>query len=305
MFFVRFWGVRGSVACPGEQTNEFGGNTACIELRVDGRLIIIDLGTGIKGLANYLLSEDLKGGPIDADVFLSHTHLDHLIGFPFFAPIYIPATKLRIHGPILPGEKSLRSVFESVISYEYWPISVNELSADISFSQHREETIDLGGGLVVKTKFLNHTVITLGFRFEYKGKSIVIAYDTEPFWNLFKPQKDKDFFETDAENSGELASDKGNSELMEFYKDADIIIFDAQYTEEEYLESKLNWGHSTYEYAVETANKINAKKLLLFHHDPGRTDSDLHKLEDMCKKKYNTNPELQIMMAREGLVVEA
>jgi phosphoribosyl 1,2-cyclic phosphodiesterase len=306
MFFVRFWGVRGSIPCPGSSTIEFGGNTACIEIRAGNRIVVIDFGSGISNFSDYLLSHDLKNGPLDIDCFLSHTHLDHIFGLPMFIPFMLEKTKSRIYGPLLPGGKKLETVLDNIISYEYWPVRLGELASDITIKQIGETTLDLGGGLTVTSKYLNHPVVTLGYRFEYKGKSIVTAYDNEPFWNLFAPAgSNDDFYRQDAQLAGEHAVIEENEKLLDFYKNADILIFDCQYSKTEYLNGKMNWGHSSYEHAVEAACEANVKKLLLFHHDPKRNDRALCKIEDNCKGYVNSAKKLEIIMAREELVVEA
>jgi ribonuclease BN (tRNA processing enzyme) len=304
MFFVRFWGVRGSIPYPGKDTVEFGGNTSCIELHAGNRMVIIDFGSGVKELSAHLLTEGKN--PLDIDCFLSHTHLDHIFGFPMFTQTFIPKTKLRIYGPLLPGGKKLETVFENITSYEFWPIKLREFPADITFSQIGETTLDLGGGLSVRTKYLNHPVITLGFRFEYKGKSIVTAYDNEPFWNLFAAaDKNNNFYNEDAALAGAHAAIDENKKLLDFYHNADILIYDSMYSESEYLDGKQNWGHSTYERAVGTGREAGVKKLMLFHHDPRRADKALRKFEYECKKHASSTEKLEVIMAREGLVVEA
>jgi phosphoribosyl 1,2-cyclic phosphodiesterase len=306
MFFVRFWGVRGSIPCPGKDTIEFGGNTSCIELRAGNRIIIIDFGSGLKDLSARLLSEDSGGKAPDIDCFLSHTHLDHIFGLPMFAQVFNPETKLRIHGPLLPGGKKLKTVVENIITYEYWPIKLPGFSTNISFEQIGETTLDLGGGLCVRTKYLNHPVISLGYRFEYRGKSIVTAYDNESFWNLFaSANKNNNFYNDDAALAGERAALEENKKLLDFYKNADILIYDSQYSESEYVSGKRNWGHSTYERAIDAARDAKVKKLLLFHHDPKRTDKALHKLENEYRQHALSAEKLEVIMAREGLVVKA
>ena len=132
---VRFWGVRGSIPSPGPTTQKYGGNTACIELRVgpDDRIIIIDAGSGIRSLGNSLMANDLPKGAIKADIFLSHTHWDHIMGYPFFTPIYIPGTKLKVHGPVSFEEDPLEDVVGGQMKYRYFPINLGELASDIEY----------------------------------------------------------------------------------------------------------------------------------------------------------------------------
>jgi len=306
-FFVRFWGVRGSIPCPGSGTIEYGGNSTCLEIRADGRLIIVDFGSGIMNLSRSLMENDLKKGGIKADIFVTHTHMDHLVGFPMFLPFFLDSSHLCIYGPVLPGGVRLRSVFENEFSYEYWPVKLDELASNITFRQLRETTVDMGGGLTVSTKFINHTVTTIAFRFDYKGKSIATYFDTETLRNPF-PEKEPDgrtFYDEDAFTAGELAVKEENGKLLEFFKNTDVLIHDSQYTEKEYITGRLGWGHSTFKTAIETGIKANVKKLVLFHYNPMHTDGMLREFEQEYKEEYKTKSGAEIIWAREGLTITA
>ena len=304
MLKVRIWGDRGSIPCPGPATVKFGGNTSCLEIRADEKLVIIDFGTGIKPLGDWLMANDFKNGPIDADIFITHTHWDHIMGFPMFTPIFIPASKLRIHGPVSYEDDTLESIIGAQLSYRYWPVRASELSAKIEYSQIKETTLDLGGGLRASTKYLNHPILCLGYRFEYKGKTIVTAYDNEPFRNLFPTDPADPGYDEDAAKEGELVAGEENEKILRFFLGADILIHDAQYTGKEYL-GHLGWGHSSYEHAINCAHKAKVKKLVLFHHDPNRSDDELERLEKEYQAKIRGKSSLQVMMAREGLTLEA
>jgi len=314
MLSVRFWGVRGSIPSPGADTVYYGGNTTCLEIRADERLLIVDLGTGIRPLGDWLIANDLKEkGCIEADIFVSHTHWDHIMGFPLFIPIFIPETTLRIRGPVSFEEDSLKTIIENQLSYRYWPVRAGELAAKIEYSQLREtilesthcaasgvcgSPLDLGGGLKVSSKFLNHPIFCLGYRFDYKGKSIVTIFDHEPFQNLFPTDPSAAGYNKEAAREGELAAIEENERVCRFFKDADLLIHDAQYTKEEYLTHR-GWGHGSYEHAIDSAVKANVKKLVFFHHDPARTDEQLKKLENDYAGKISA----ETMMAREGLTI--
>jgi len=304
MLSVRFWGVRGSIPCPGRSTVEFGGNTSCLEIRADNRLVIVDMGTGIKPLGDWFMQNEFKKGPIDVDIFISHTHWDHLMGFPMFTPIFIPGSKMRIRGPVSYNEDSLASIIGDQLSYRYWPVRQIELAAKIEFHEFRETTIDLGEGLKVITKYLNHPIMCLGYRFEYQGKSIVTAYDHEPFRNLFPTDPNAPGYSEETAIEGEKAAAEENGRILRFFKSADVLIHDAQYTQEEFLK-KLGWGHSSYEYAIDEACHASVKKLVLFHHDPNRSDEQLLALEEKYRNESSVKPGPEIIMAREGLTVEA
>ena len=299
MLSIRFWGVRGSLPSPGRDTVIYGGNTSCLEIRADERLIIIDLGSGVRPLGDWLMESDYKKyGKIKAEIFLTHTHWDHVMGFPMFSPIYVPGTELSITGPVTIENDSLKSVFENQLSYNYWPVRVDELAASIEYRQIKETTLDLGGDLTVTSKFLNHPIFCFGYRVNYQGKSIATVYDHEPFYNLFKLKDD----DTDNEIflEGENAAAEENEKIRQFIKGADIVVHDAQYTDEEYAKHS-GWGHCSYHHAVETACGVDVKTLVLFHHEPSRTDSELEELE----KSYAQTSNPKIIMAKEGMTLEA
>ncbi|MCL1927790.1 MAG: MBL fold metallo-hydrolase [Treponema sp.] len=305
MLSVRIWGDRGSIPCPGKNTVIYGGNTSCLEIRADEKLVIVDLGTGIKPLGDFLMTNDFKKkGSVDVDIFISHTHWDHIMGFPMFTPIFMPTTRMRIRGPASYEDETLEQIIGAQLTYRYWPVRISELSAHIEYAQIKETSIDLGDGLQVTTKYLNHPILCLGYRFEYKGKSIITAYDNEPFRNLFPTDPEDPGYDEDAAREGEEAAKEENEKLLHFFQNADILIHDTQYTAAEY-KKHLGWGHSSYEHAINTANKAKVKKLVLFHHDPNRTDEQLRNLEYYYQKRITGKTNMQIMMAREGLTVEA
>jgi ribonuclease BN (tRNA processing enzyme) len=267
--------------------------------------VIVDLGTGVKPLGDWLMANDFKKGPIDADIFITHTHWDHIMGFPMFTPIFIPGTRLRIRGPVSYEDETLESIIGAQLSYRYWPVRQSELAADITYDQLKETHLDLGGGLTVRTKYLNHPILCLGYRFEYEGKSIITAYDNEPFRNVFPTDPNDPSYDEDAAREGELAAREENEKILRFFKDADVLIHDTQYTKKEYEAGKIGWGHSSYEHAINSAHKAGVKQLVLFHHDPNRTDQQLEELEVEYRNRIAGKTEMQIMMAREGLVISA
>ena len=304
MFFIRFWGVRGSIPCPGPSTVKFGGNTACVEIRAGDRLVIVDLGTGVKPLADYLLTKDLKNGPMDIDIFISHTHWDHIMGFPMFAPIFVPGTKMRIRGPVTYDDDSLASIIGDQLSYRYWPVRQSELAAKIEYQELKETTMDMGGGLKLTTKYLNHPILCLGYRFEFEGKSIITAFDHEPYANLFPTNPKDPHYNEDTAREGDMVAKEENERILQFYKNADVLVHDTQYTPSDYVKH-IGWGHSPYEYAVDAACQADVKKLVFFHHDPNNNDEKLEALEKQYKNETKKKSKMEIIMAWEGLVVEA
>ncbi|MBN1797065.1 MAG: MBL fold metallo-hydrolase [Spirochaetales bacterium] len=303
---LRFWGVRGSIPCPGADTVKYGGNTACLELRFQpiNRLIIIDAGSGIRALGDLLMKQDLPKGPIKTEIFLTHTHWDHIMGFPFFTPIYIPGTELTIYGPVTYEEDSLDKIVGDQLRYRYFPVRQAELAAKIKYDQLQECEMDLGDGIVMKTKYLNHPILCLGYRFEYQGKVLCTAYDTEPFQNVFATNKDSPDFDEEAFKEGEIVAKQENEKVLKFFKGADVVIHDTQYTHKEYQAGKVGWGHSTFEYAINAAHKADVKRLFLFHHDPLRKDKELAELETLYKNKVKGKSTLEVEAAREGLFLE-
>ncbi|MCL2230308.1 MAG: MBL fold metallo-hydrolase [Treponema sp.] len=294
MLSVRFWGVRGSIPCPGPDTVIYGGNTSCLEIRADDHLIIIDLGTGVRPLGEWLIENDLKKyGKISADILITHTHWDHIMGFPMFNPVYVPGTELRITGPVTFEDESLKAIMETQLSYQYWPVTLAELAAKIEYNQIKETTMDLGDDLTITSKFLNHTISCLGYRVDYKGKSIATVYDHEQYRNLFAE-------DNSAALEGKIAAAEENEKVRQFIRGADIVIHDSQYTQDEYA-SRTGWGHSSYNDTVDAVKDNDVKKVVFFHHEPSRKDSELAEIE----KQYEGSTQPQIVMAREGLILEA
>ncbi|MEI6386897.1 MAG: MBL fold metallo-hydrolase [Spirochaetota bacterium] len=300
MLTLKIWGDRGSMPTPGPDTVLFGGNTSCYEVRADGRLLIVDAGSGIRQLGESLVRTELKKGPINADIFITHTHWDHIMGFPMFTPIYIPGTKLRIHGPVNYEDETLEHVIGSQLSYRYWPVRQDELAAEIEYLQVKESSYDLGGGITLGTKYLNHPILCLGYRFEYQGHSIVTVYDNEPFSNVFPTDPNDPDYDEEAAREGDLAVMDENDKILDFMRGADIVVHDAQYTAREFHASKHGWGHSSYEHAINAAHRSGVKRLLLTHHDPNATDAELQERELFYQRKIEGRSALRIEMAREG-----
>ena len=302
---VKFWGVRGSIPCPGPQTVKYGGNTVCLELQFSDshRRIIIDAGSGLRGLGDHLLNNGNGNGPVRADLLLTHTHLDHILGIPFFSPIYIPDTQLRIYGPVTCEDESLETVLGGQLSYRYFPVRQAELAAQIEYVDLKEGSFDLGDGIRVTTKYLNHPLLCFGYRVEYDGRIFCTAYDTEPFYNFFSTDPgDPDYDEALAQE-GELAANLGNSSMEEFVAGADLLVYDGQYTQQEYESGKIGWGHTPVEHAIDLARRSQIDKLALIHHDPMRTDAQLDELADKLCNPRNGG-DTQVFFTREGTVVD-
>jgi len=301
---VKFWGVRGSIPCPGPSTAIFGGNTACVEIYIESlkRRIIIDAGSGIRELGNTLMQNDGANGNLCADIFLTHTHWDHIMGFPFFAPIYVPTSQIKIYGPATYEEESLKDVLSGQWTYRYFPVRHEELSSKLEYIDLKEGVYDLGQGIQLLTKYLNHPLLCLGYRFEYDGKVLCTAFDTEPYSNVFCTDPDDPSYDEAMAAEGELAAAEENLRMERFIHGADLLIYDAQYTQAEYRQSRVGWGHSPIEHAIGVAQRSQVKKLALFHHDILRTDNQLETMGPLyCGT--NGNREFHSFFAREGMEI--
>jgi phosphoribosyl 1,2-cyclic phosphodiesterase len=295
---IKFWGVRGSVPVPGESTKIYGGNTSCVSCETGGEFFIFDAGTGIRGCGDYLMK---KGLPASAVIMISHTHWDHIQGFPFFIPSYIPGNKFKMYGPPSDVQNlSIRQVMELQTKYEYFPVHINQLGAEIEYIDCVDEHFSIGG-VNISTCRLNHPVTCFAYKVSHGGKNFIYAGDHEPFRNLYRDsaegaEMDEDFLAELDENTEEQ-----NARIVEFCRGVDLAIWDAQYTAEEY-QSKKGWGHSWYEVDLELAKKAGIKHLIMDHHDPLSADDILAERE----KKYQAlaaEAGFSLDFSREGLEI--
>jgi ribonuclease BN (tRNA processing enzyme) len=302
---LKFWGVRGSIPSPGPGTVKYGGNTMCLELQFHDseRLIIIDAGSGMRGLGDHLISQNHKDGSIQAEIFLSHTHLDHIIGLPFFAPIYNPRTKLKIYGPVTCEEALLKDVIGDQFSYRYFPVRQNELAASIEYIDLKEGRYDLGDGIQLTAKYLNHPLLSLGYRIEHCGKVICTAFDTEPFYNIFSTDPTDPSYDETIAIEGDTVAREENQRMEEFFRGADLLIHDGQYTMAEYESGKKGWGHTPIEYVVDAARASSVKRLAVCHHDPLRSDTQIDELSEIYCSGVMTG-DMEAFFAREGMQLE-
>lgn len=286
---ARFWGTRGSIPSPGRRTMRFGGNTSCVEVRTDGgQLIILDCGTGLRELGRTLAKETR---PIVATVLMSHTHWDHTQGFAFFAPVARPENQFTIYGASS-ADKGVLEVFSQQMDYVNFPVALEDRPASMSFRAIGEETFAVGQ-TQVRTQYLNHTVLTLGYRLSCGGVSIVYATDHEPF--------SPSLYRSGMANPG-LADivHAGDRKHVDFLTGADLVIHDAQFTAAE-LAERRNWGHSSVQYAVDVCVAAGVKRLVLTHHDPDRSDDEIERLETLAQKRArDARSDLQVFAAAEG-----
>ena len=302
---IKLWGVRGSIPSPGPDTMKYGGNTTClgINLGPGKKEIIIDGGSGLRLLGNYLMKKYLPAGHVDIDMLITHTHWDHIMGFPFFTPIYIPTTKMRIYGPVTYEEGGLDEIIGSQFQYRYFPVIKSELSADLKYFPLKEGVFQLDEDIKITSKYLNHPVLCMGYRIEYQGKVFCLATDSEPYRNVFPSDPSASDYDEMAAEEGEAAAKEENRKVVDFFRGADLLIHDAQYTDAEWKDGKLGWGHSSFEYSIETAYRAGVRRLILTHHDPERTDDQLDKLSAFYYEKYRDIREIMpFSLAVEGSV---
>ena len=262
---VKFWGTRGSIPTPGPGTARYGGNTSCVEVRSGETIIMLDAGSGARemGLA---LSQEFSGHPLDLHIFISHTHWDHIQGFPFFVPAYGPRNRITLYS--LHGtDKSLQKVFTGQMDAAYFPVELSDMQAELRFVE-LEGPVTVGDMQISHT-FLNHPGVAIALRLDAVGKSVVYMTDHEHHCRL----------QGDNEHNRRL--ERG---VVEFARNADLYIREAQYTEEEYP-AKRGWGHSTWVDALEAAHEAGVKRLALYHHDPMRDDDALDRILAACQAR--------------------
>ncbi|MBO8131606.1 MAG: MBL fold metallo-hydrolase [Candidatus Marinimicrobia bacterium] len=313
---IKFWGVRGSIPTPASSiqikekifailkeipdnalkskssiidfvnkldnvyTGVIGGNTSCIELRVNDKFIIFDMGTGIRVLGSYIMKNGLYDMIKEFHIFLSHTHWDHIMGFPFFAPAHFPKTKLFFYSVHPDLEERLRIQQD----FRFFPVSLDHMASEKTFIKlDPESEIDIEG-VKIKNKALYHPGGSYGFRVVYEDKIFVYATDSE--------------FKNSTKN--------GNEKYIEFFKNADVLVFDAQYTFEEAVH-KEDWGHSSALIGVDFSIAAKVKKLVLFHHEPERNDFEIYSVYKKATDYKNINypkSDLEILLAYEGLTID-
>lgn len=271
---LKFWGVRGSIPVPGKQFSLFGGNTSCVEITCGGTILVMDAGTGIRNLGLAYLKE-YGNVPTHFNILVSHTHWDHIQGFPFLPHIYIPGNKITFYGGHTVN--TLKNLIMTQLSGEFHPKQLYELAADVDFVQLKKNRFFINNVHILATHLL-HPGLSLGFRISYKKHVIAYVTDNEII-------EDRKIARHNWENIGMLV------------KDADVVIHDAQYTYEEYTE-KVGWGHSSLENVIRLCNHYNVKNLYAFHHDPGHTDAFIRKMIKSAKKLATGG--MNVFAAKEG-----
>jgi phosphoribosyl 1,2-cyclic phosphodiesterase len=283
--YVRFWGTRGSIATPGPQTAYYGGNTSCVEVRADdGTLIILDCGTGARALGLHLLKSERR--PLHLHLFISHTHWDHIQGFPFFDPAFLPDTELTIYAP-RNVQHSLEEALAGQMQALYFPVEFHDLRSRMRYTELEEGTFRVSN-VLVQTQYLHHTAPTIAYRLSNNNATMVYVTDHEPFGDL----------------PVQSFQHPGDQRHVEFLKGADLVIHDAQYTQDEY-DRKVGWGHSPIDYATDVALAAGVARLALFHHDPSHDDAMVQRLEKAARARVAAQGErLNLFAAAEGLALE-
>ena len=288
-FFVKFWGVRGSIPTPGPSTRRYGGNTSCYELRVGDQLMICDAGTGIRPLGLDLLERGLKR--IEGHMFFSHAHWDHIQGFPFFLPAYEPSTKLHVYG-IDRGDDRPHDLLSGQMQSDYFPVGFRDLGGQI-VPGYLESGEGLVGPVRVRAFEQIHPGTSYGFSFEYAGKRVVYMTDNEIDQAL--PASETKL------GAGDDGLRSIPEAMIEFARGAELLIADGQYTDEEYAE-KVGWGHARATTVTDMAILGDVKQLAITHHDPMQSDGDVDRKIAKCRKRVKRlGGSVEVFGAREGL----
>ncbi len=269
-FFVKFWGVRGSIACPGPEMNGYGGDTSCLEVVCGDNRLILDAGTGLRKLGLSLAAN----GACDADLFFTHTHFDHVCGLPFFAPLFMPGNRIRLWAGHLKPEYSLKQVLVEMMMAPLFPVPPEIFQAEVTYNDFNcGAVMTPREGVTVRTTPLNHPNRATGYRIEFNGHSICYITDTEHF------------------------EDGVDSKIVDLVAGADLVIYDSTYTDDEYPRFK-GFGHSTWQEGVRLVEAANAKTLVIFHHDPSHDDDFM---DSVAAEAEAMRP--GTLVAREGMIL--
>ena len=265
---VKFWGVRGSIACPSANHIKYGGNTSCLEIKVGDRRLVLDAGTGIRGLGQTFLKDDVS----QIHILLTHTHWDHINGFPFFVPAYDPRRSVHIMAGHLRGGEGIQNVLAAQMDNPMFPVPLSAMQAKMRFEDFEAGmSFNIYDDVHVRTAPLNHPNGATGYRIEHAGHSICYVTDTEH------------------------VPGKMDQNILGLIEGADLVIYDSTYTEEEFP-SKIGWGHSTWNEGVKLCRAAGAKSMAIFHHDPEHEDDFMTALGEEAKKEWS-----ETFVAREGM----
>ena len=291
---LKIWGVRGSIPVPGSTTVRYGGNTSCIEVRADGEIIVLDAGTGIRELG-LALENEFGSQPIKLTVLITHSHWDHIQGFPFFVPSYNDKNEIRIFG-YDGADAGLSEILKGQMATPFFPVSLYDLPGKIEVEKLDTNDFKIGS-IRVRSKVMNHPGVCVGYRLFTSTGSIAYLPDNESFDShklhstksqLLSPEQTK------------KRADEGRAELVKFLQGADILLLDTQYTDQEYQEH-VGWGHGSLSSAVALALDAGVRKLVLFHHDPSHDDAAIDSMLAGARKlAAKSESYLEVEAAREG-----
>jgi phosphoribosyl 1,2-cyclic phosphodiesterase len=267
---VTFWGVRGSIACAGPAYQRYGGNTSCLEVRCGSHVLVFDAGTGLRPLGLKLKVE----GKLEIDLFLTHSHLDHIVGIPFFKPLYDKANRIRFWAGHLLPEHRLKEVICAMMVPPLFPVPIDIFPSRTIFNDFSAgETLRLHPDVTLRTARLNHPNNATGYRIEHGGKSICYVTDTEHHGDALDPQ------------------------IFALIEGTDYFIYDSTYTEAEYPRY-AGWGHSTWAQGLKLAEAAGARNFVAFHHDPSHDDAFMDRMaEDLARARPGS------LVAREGMTL--
>ncbi|MDX2096277.1 MAG: MBL fold metallo-hydrolase [Leptolyngbyaceae cyanobacterium bins.59] len=272
-FEVQFWGVRGSIPSPGSETVRYGGNTSCVEIRAGGKRLVFDGGTGIRVLGKHLMRQF----PVEAYLFFSHSHWDHIQGFPFFLPAFVPGNCFHIYGAIAPNGATMKQRLSDQMLHPNFPVPIQVMKSDLKFYDLAPGDRVTLGDVTIETGPLNHPNTAMGYRVTWQGHSVVYATDTEHYL------------------------DRLDEDLLQLAHNADVLIYDACYTDQEYYDPKtpkIGWGHSTWQAGLQIAQAAGVKRPVMFHHDPNHDDDFLDRVEAEVQVHCPT-----AILAREGMIL--
>lgn len=291
---IRFWGVRGSIPTPGAATARFGGNTSCVEVRIGNQILILDAGSGIRRLGQAIMKE-FREMPVNITLLVTHTHWDHIQGFPFFVPAYSPRVNIRILG-YEGAVHGLRGALFEQMQSAFFPVGLNQMASRVTFEELEEMEFDLGGTKIC-SMFANHPGICLGYRLSTTAGDIVYLPDHEAY-ERNEVERQRAAGETSPTG---LEHARGQDEqVIAFLRDADVVIADSQYDFAEY-ETRRGWGHTCADDTVDLAIRAGVKQLFLFHHDPDHDDEKISEMVARGEEKVRErNSSLKVAAAREG-----
>lgn len=269
---VQIWGARGSIPCPGPDTVRYGGNTSCVEITCGEHRLIFDAGSGLRALGNQMTRE---GKAANIDLFLSHCHIDHLIGLPFFVPLFEKGSRVRLWAGNVEPAGGLKEAVHKMMSYPLFPIEIEMAQGQITFTDFEPgDALSPQPDILVRTTDLNHPGGAVGYRIEHGGKAVGYLTDTEMNEGAFDPG------------------------MLALAKDAALLIIDSTYTDDE-LKDHVGWGHSSWQQTVKFADAANVKQLCLYHHDPEHDDAAMDRIAGMAARARPGT-----IVAREGLKID-